>query len=105
VSACARIVSAITTSRAICALATATRLTGLALVAGLGVEYLLQNREQLRSARVWTRAIAGGLAGSVGFLAYLAINFRVHGNAFAFLGFQSAHWQRSLASPLPAPRR
>jgi hypothetical protein len=77
------------------ALASLTRINGLILIPALAFEAFEQYRTTRRFERgwLWIGAVA------LGFGAYLLINLRVTGDAFAFLAFQREHWFKSLAPP------
>lgn len=74
------------------ALATGTRVTGIALVPGLLAEVIVQRRDRLR------RAVFVAIA-FVGISTYLAINQIVHDNPFHFLDVQRSHWYQHLIPP------
>lgn len=77
-------------------LACLTRLTGLALVPALLLEYFQQRRamptlsvsEGVRREIVWLLLVPGG------FVLYLVLNAYLHGDPFAFLQFQKDHWHK-----------
>lgn len=74
--------------------ATGTRLTGLALIAGLLVEARYQGRDR----RFWLRAFLASI-GLVGFVVYLFVNWQVGGNPFTFLHIQNEYFSVSAAYP------
>lgn len=76
-------------------LATAARLTGLALLPFLLIE-LYAGRRVLHAS--W-RAIASPLLVVLGFTAYLVTNLVVLSDPFAFVTVQRQHWSHSLAAP------
>jgi hypothetical protein len=76
-------------------LAAAARLTGLALLPFLVIE-LFYARRALRE--VWQAILAPALI-LLGFLTYLATNWLVLGDAFAFISVQRQHWSHSLSAP------
>lgn len=76
-------------------LATATRLTGLALLPFLVIE-LVAARKAIRS--VW-QAMVPPLLVVAGFASYLATNVLVLGDPLAFINVQREHWSHSLAAP------
>lgn len=76
------------------ALATLTRLTGVAVLPALLWEAWRANR---RDAEPLGRILPLAAA-PLGLVAYLAVNLRVHGDALAFLDIQRAHWHQR---PLP----
>ena len=76
-------------------LASAARLTGLALIPFLAVE-LLAARRALHS--LWQLIIPPLLVG-LGFTTYLLANLLVLGDPLAFLTVQRDHWSHSLAAP------
>lgn len=84
---------------------TLTRLTGLAILPALCVEYYLQRRAGNPSAgfrdALWPlrRPLLWLLLIPLGFVVYLGLNHHVHENAFAFLEYQRAHWQKAPAPP------
>jgi hypothetical protein len=85
------------------ALAALTRVNGLVLVPTLAVEAWLAWRSTDASARrvrpAWLGAI--GLV-ILGFVAYLALNLAVYGDAFAFARIQREHWFKALVPPWEA---
>jgi len=76
-------------------LAAAARLTGLALLPFLLIEFYA-GRRVLPS--LW-RAIASPLLVVLGFFAYLVTNLIVLSDPFAFVTVQRQHWSHSLAAP------
>jgi hypothetical protein len=76
-------------------LASAARLTGLALLPVLVIE-LLAVRRALRS--LWQLMVPPLLVG-LGFFTYLITNLLVLGDPFAFVTVQREHWSHSLAAP------
>ncbi len=79
----------------VCAMfATGTRLTGLALIAGLLVEARYQGRDR----RFWLRAFLASI-GLAGFVVYLFVNWQVGGNPFAFLQVQEEYWKVGITYP------
>jgi len=76
-------------------LASAARLTGLALLPFLVVE-LLAARRALRS--LWQRLVPPLLVG-LGFATYLLTNLLVLGDPLAFVTVQRDHWSHSFAAP------
>ena len=76
-------------------LASAARLTGLALMPFLAIE-LLGTRRAARSLR---QLIIPPLLVGVGFMTYLLANLLVLGDPLAFLTVQRVHWSHSLAAP------
>jgi Mannosyltransferase (PIG-V) len=76
-------------------LASAARLTGLALLPLLAVE-LLAARRALRN--LW-QLIIPPLLVALGFVTYLLTNLLVLGDPLAFLTVQREHWSHSLAAP------
>jgi len=86
-------------------LATATRLTGLALLPALICEFLQQKQCDANSdakteegKEKWMAVIAI-LMTPLGFLAYLMLNFAVFGDAFAFVSIEREHWFKQFAPP------
>jgi len=88
-------------------LATATRLTGLALVPALICEFLQQQQMQCdansdakteEGKEKWEAVIAI-LMTPLSFLAYLMLNFAVFGDAFAFVSIEREHWFKQFAPP------
>ena len=77
-------------------LASASRLTGLALVPYLLVEAATRNRGRAGERRRPLTAVSVVIAG---FLVYLATNQLVLGDPFAFVAVQRQHWSHSLAAP------
>ena len=78
-------------------LAALTRLNGLLLVPALGTEAWIAWRvDPARRLRLEWLAI---LLVAAGFLAYLALNLAVYGDAFAFLTIQREHWFKQFAPP------
>lgn len=77
-------------------LATLTRMTGLALLPALVVEYLHQRQFRLSKVR-WSALLT--LSPLAGLGIYLLINIIVSGNAFEFLHQQSAHFSRKVDWP------
>jgi mannosyltransferase PIG-V len=77
------------------ALAAASRLTGMALLPFLIVEIL-----SLRLSRphLW-RALAGAALVPLGLLSYLAVNWWVLHDLFAFVAVQRQHWYHRLTAP------
>jgi Mannosyltransferase (PIG-V) len=76
-------------------LAAATRLTGLAVLPFLLME-LYAHRRSVRHA--W-QAMAAPLLVALGFLLYLATNWLVLKDPFAFVAVQRLHWSHRLAPP------
>ena len=76
-------------------LASATRLTGLALLPLL----LLEMYACRRSLRTALATVIAPLLLSAGFLVYLATNWLVLGNPLAFVSVQDLHWSHRLAAP------
>jgi hypothetical protein len=76
-------------------LASAARLTGLALLPFLAVE-LLAARRALRG--LWQLVVPPLLVG-LGFATYLLMNLLVLGDPLAFVTVQREHWSHSLAAP------
>lgn len=78
------------------ALACLTRVNGLVLVPSLMVEAFVQYRaaRRLHFRWLWIALIP------LGFLAYLALNYHVTGDWFAFMQIQREHWYKQLASPV-----
>jgi len=77
------------------ALATASRLVGVAILPALAVEALWMyepTRERIR--RLAAISVAG-----LGFLAYLAVNLHVYGNAFHFLHAERVRWHQHFVPP------
>ncbi len=77
------------------ALATTTRLAGVALLPGLALEAVRQTGFRLASLR---RLSWAALAGT-GVLVYLGMNVAVHGDPLAFVGIQGSHWHNRAAWP------
>ncbi|MDP9272421.1 MAG: hypothetical protein M3O93_02650, partial [Chloroflexota bacterium] len=78
-------------------LAALTRLNGLLLVPALGAEaWIAWRADPARRLRLEWLAI---LLVAAGFLAYLALNLSVYGDAFAFLTIQREHWFKQFAPP------
>jgi 4-amino-4-deoxy-L-arabinose transferase-like glycosyltransferase len=78
-------------------LAALTRLNGLLLVPALGAEaWVAWRSDSARRLRPEWLAI---LLVAAGFLAYLALNLAVYGDAFAFLTIQREHWFKQFAPP------
>ncbi len=73
-------------------LAGATRITGLALIFAIPLEYWLQTREWRRRA-LWLLLIPLGL------IAYLLINYAVYGHPLAFLEIQQTYWHNVEGAP------
>ena len=76
-------------------LAALTRVNGLVLIPALAVEAWLQWRGDRRLRVEWLAI--GGVA--IGFAIYLALNWSVYGDPFAFSEIQRTHWFKSLAPP------
>jgi 4-amino-4-deoxy-L-arabinose transferase-like glycosyltransferase len=78
-------------------LAALTRVNGLVLIPALAADAWLawHADPQHRIRGEW---LAIGLV-AVGFAGYLALNFVVYGDAFAFLTIQRVHWNKELAPP------
>ena len=76
-------------------LAALTRINGLVLIPALLVEAWLQWRRHRRLDGAWLAI--GGVA--IGFAVYLALNWRVYGDPFAFSEIQHAHWFKQLSPP------
>ncbi|MEM3601589.1 MAG: hypothetical protein QXN87_02835 [Candidatus Bathyarchaeia archaeon] len=70
-------------------LASLTRITGLSLLPALAIEYLSQRRWKLKNLDA---KILWSCLTLAGFLTYLAINYQVTGNFFAFIEIQKEHW-------------
>ena len=79
-------------------LATASRLSGLAIMLPLAFEYFQQKNFRWRQIR-WDSLLLGLIP--LGLLAYLYLNYHYFGDPFKFLEFQREHWYRSLSSPVP----
>jgi hypothetical protein len=78
-------------------LAALTRLNGLLLIPALGAEaWIAWRADPARRLRLEWLAI---LLVAGGFLAYLALNLAVYGDAFAFLTIQREHWFKQFAPP------
>jgi hypothetical protein len=78
-------------------LAALTRSNGLLLVPALGAEaWIAWRADPARRLRLEGLAI---LLVAAGFLAYLALNLAVYGDAFAFLTIQREHWFRATHPP------
>jgi hypothetical protein len=78
-------------------LAALTRSNGLLLVPALGAEaWIAWRADPARRLRLEWLAI---LLVAAGFLAYLALNLAVYGDAFAFLTIQREHWFKQFAPP------
>lgn len=77
------------------AAACATRLNGCVLIPVLMVEAWQQWRttRRINPRWLWIGAAAGGLG------IYLLINYRVTGDAFAFLRIQEGHWYKKIRPP------
>jgi hypothetical protein len=80
-------------------LATASRLSGLAIMLPLAFEYFQQKNFQWRQLR-WDCALLGLIP--LGFLAYLYLNYHYFGDPLKFLHFQREHWYRWFSSPWTA---
>ncbi|HLK85434.1 MAG TPA: mannosyltransferase family protein [Candidatus Binataceae bacterium] len=80
---------------AIGALAALTRPNGILLLPALGADALWTwwKTRRFNWRWSWTALVLCGLA------AYLAVNYRTTGDAFAFLGVQREHWSHSLVPP------
>lgn len=76
-------------------LAALTRVNGLVLIPALAVEAWLQWRDDRRLRVEWLAI--GGVA--IGLAIYLALNWSVYGDPFAFSEIQRTHWFKSLAPP------
>ena len=76
-------------------LAAATRLTGLALVPFLAVEVWMARRRLRRVGE----AVLAVLLPAGGLLVYLAVNWLVLGDVFAFVQVQRDHWYHRLSAP------
>jgi hypothetical protein len=78
-------------------LAALTRLNGLLLVPALGAEaWIAWRADPARRLCLEWLAI---LLVAAGFLAYLALNLAIYGDAFAFLTIQREHWFKQFAPP------
>jgi hypothetical protein len=77
------------------ALACMTRVNGLLLVPTLLVEAFLQYRDTRRIDWRWLWIAAPTL----GFLAYLFLNYRVTGDPFAFSPIMEEHWYKKILPP------
>ena len=77
------------------ALAAFTRPNGILLLPALGADALWSwwNTRRFNWRWSWVGLVLAGLA------AYLAVNYRTTGDAFAFLGVQREHWSHSLVPP------
>jgi len=80
------------------AVACATRINGLVLCLALPLEvwYLWRQDRKFNWSWLWLGLVP------IGFLAYLALNYFVFGDPFAFMAAQREHWQKFLANPIPA---
>ncbi|HJP71965.1 MAG TPA: glycosyltransferase family 39 protein [Candidatus Limnocylindria bacterium] len=76
-------------------LAALARVNGLVLIPALLVEAWLQWRQHRRMRVSWLAI--GGVA--IGFGVYLALNWRVYGEPFAFSEIQHTHWFKQLSPP------
>ncbi len=76
-------------------LAALTRVNGLVLIPALLVEAWLQWRRHRRLEVGWLAI--GGVA--IGFGVYLALNWSVYGDPFAFSEIQHSHWFKQLSPP------
>ena len=76
-------------------LAALARVNGLVLIPALMVEAYLQWRSDGRLRSRWL-SIAGV---AIGFAIYLALNWSVYGDAFAFSTIQHEHWFKQLSPP------
>ena len=83
------------------AVAVGARLLGLALVAGLGVEFLHQRDFRRRQVRAATLALG---AGCLPFLAYAAYLWRARGNPLFFVTDERLGWGRHFVGPVAALR-
>lgn len=79
------------------ALAAATRVAGLFVLAGLAVEFLRRGR-----LREWRAAAAALVVGALPLLAYLAWLWRVHGTPLYLLTAQREGWGRTFVGPFDA---
>ena len=77
------------------AFAALARVNGLVLIPALMVEAYLQWRSDGRIRAGWLSI--GGVA--IGFAIYLALNWSVYGDPFAFSEIQHAHWFKQLSPP------
>jgi Gpi18-like mannosyltransferase len=77
------------------AFAALARVNGLVLIPALMVEAYLQWRSDGRIRASWLSI--GGIA--IGFAIYLALNWSVYGDPFAFSEIQHAHWFKQLSPP------
>lgn len=77
------------------AVATGTRVTGIALAPALAAEALAGSAPARERAK---RFLWVGVAGA-GLLVYLAINLIVYGDAFWFLDVQRSHWSQMAVPP------
>jgi Gpi18-like mannosyltransferase len=77
------------------AFAALARVNGLVLIPALMVEAYLQWRGDGRIRAGWLSI--GGVA--IGFAIYLALNWSVYGDPFAFSEIQHAHWFKQLSPP------
>lgn len=84
------------------ALAVATRTVGVALVAGLAVEYLAQRRFRLRQVRPDALALVAALAPLAAWMGWL---WWRTGDALRFVHDQAAGWGRQLTQPVEALRQ
>jgi Mannosyltransferase (PIG-V) len=80
-------------------LAVATRTVGVALVAGLAVEYLAQRRFQLRSVRSDALALLVALVPLAAWMVWL---WSTTGDPLRFVHDQEAGWGRQLTAPVEA---
>ena len=80
--------------------ASATRMVGLALVPALLVEAFVAQRGAAAGMRATIqRKLAAVALVPLGFVAYLAVNQVVHGDAFHFLQVQETHWFQHMVAP------
>ena len=77
------------------AFATLARVNGLVLIPALAVEAVVQwwPERRWRWRWLWVALVP------VGFAVYLALNWAVYGDAFAFVRIQTDHWFKSLSPP------
>ena len=79
--------------------ATASRVSGIALLLPLAIEYMQQRRFRwvdMRRDALWLLLVPAGLA------FYLWLNYYYFGDPLKFLEFQRNHWYRYLRSPAAA---
>ncbi len=78
--------------------ASATRITGLALIPALIYEFFSQRSEAESRGKSHKGALFLCMI-PFGFISYLVLNYTVFGDAFAFVELQRAHWFKHLAPP------